>query len=562
MLQILSHIVMSFEIQLVGKLSPPVQLETLCLLLPGYCSGAKSIESPNAPAEDFQRESESEAYLNKIQAGEWKRHDHYKILGLGHLRMAATDDAIKQAYRKMILLHHPDKKDNREDNIFKCIQKAFDILSDPTLRKQFDSVDPTVIDTVPSIRSIDSFDQFKQIFDPIFESQQRFSKKQPVPLVGTMETERNLVEDFYRFWSNFESWRSFEWYDEEQPTTADSRDDKRWFDKKNKAARQKLKNEDNARIIKLIELAMKHDPRIKLFKEQDKAQKEAKKQASKSPRSSTPVSSQAAKQTDEMKQREQALLAARQRMLDEKVQRDKTRVATKTIRDFIEGIMIENNYFLPSSCSSEEIENQIAKLDAKFAAFSLEQLQQFKENLIKNGAKAMEDAPAQTQVLPVEWSSVEMQLLIEAVKQFPGGVSNRWERIATFVANKSKLPERPLDDIIQQATALKNAPKATGSVDALLHETQIHKPKSVDSRIHQNVPTDASNVMTPATNEETVASLWSAAEFTLLENGLSIYPSTDPERWDKISAMVGSKSKKECKKKFIEIAEKLKSAKK
>ena len=105
LLQILSHIVMSFEFQLVGKLSPPVQLETLCLLLPGYCSGAKSIESPNAPAEDFQRESESEAYLNEIQAGEWKRHDHYKILRLGHLRMAATDDAIKQAYRKMILLH-------------------------------------------------------------------------------------------------------------------------------------------------------------------------------------------------------------------------------------------------------------------------------------------------------------------------------------------------------------------------------------------------------------------------------------------------------------------------
>lgn len=537
----------------------PVQLETLCLSVPGQCSSAKSPSSPGTPIENSLTDVESEAYLHEIQAGEWKRHDHYKILGLGHLRTTATDDDIKQAYRKKILLHHPDKKDNREDNIFKCIQKAFDILSDPVMRKQFDSVDPTVIDTVPSVRAVDTFDEFKQIFAPIFESQVRFSKKKPFPTIGVAETDRADVENFYRFWSNFESWRSFEWHDEDQPSSADSREDKRWFDKKNKAARQKHKNEDNARIIRLVELAMKLDPRIKLFKEQDKAQKEAKKQASKNPRSPTPVAQ--AKPTDEKKQREQALMAARQRILDEKVQKDKARTASNDLKATIENILIENNYFLPAGCNSEQIEEQIAKLETKFASFSLEQLQQFREDLIRNGATALEDAKVQVPVVPTEWSSSEMQSLIEAVKQFPGGVINRWEKVATFVANKSKLPERSLDDVIQQATALKQTPKATGSVDALLHETQVHKPKAVDSRIHQNAPTEAANVMPTIEGEEIGSSQWSAAEFALLESGLATYPSTDPERWDKIAASVKSKSKKECKKKFIEIAEKLKSAK-
>jgi DnaJ homolog subfamily C member 2 len=48
-------------------------------------------------------------------------------------------------------------------------------------------------------------------------------------------------------------------------------------EKKNRAARAKLKKEDNARIIKFVENALKHDPRINRLKEAEKAAKEAKK---------------------------------------------------------------------------------------------------------------------------------------------------------------------------------------------------------------------------------------------------------------------------------------------
>jgi len=38
---------------------------------------------------------------------------------------------------------------------------------------------------------------------------------QPVPGLGTMDATKAEVEEFYDFWYNFDSWRSFEWLDKE-----------------------------------------------------------------------------------------------------------------------------------------------------------------------------------------------------------------------------------------------------------------------------------------------------------------------------------------------------------
>jgi DnaJ-class molecular chaperone len=60
--------------------------------------------------------------------------DYYKILGV---EKNATDDQIKHAYRKLAKQHHPDKGGNKD--VFQQIQNAYDTLSDPVKRSQYDS---------------------------------------------------------------------------------------------------------------------------------------------------------------------------------------------------------------------------------------------------------------------------------------------------------------------------------------------------------------------------------------------------------------------------------------
>ena len=59
--------------------------------------------------------------------------DPYGVLGVAK---TASEEEIKKAYRKHVLRTHPDKGGNPED--FKRVQGAYDILSDPEKRQNFD----------------------------------------------------------------------------------------------------------------------------------------------------------------------------------------------------------------------------------------------------------------------------------------------------------------------------------------------------------------------------------------------------------------------------------------
>ncbi|KAH8815806.1 hypothetical protein F5884DRAFT_773738 [Xylogone sp. PMI_703] len=74
-----------------------------------------------------------------------KRKDYYKILGV---EKDADESAIKKAYRKAAIIHHPDKNpdDPNAEERFKDIGEAYETLSDPQKRARYDSgedlVDP------------------------------------------------------------------------------------------------------------------------------------------------------------------------------------------------------------------------------------------------------------------------------------------------------------------------------------------------------------------------------------------------------------------------------------
>ena len=135
----------------------------------------------------------------------------------------------------------------------------------------------------------------------------RFSKTQPAAPLGSEDATKEEVERFYDFWYSFDSWRSFEYRDKEVNEGSDSRDDKRYTEKKNKNERARLKKEDTARVRELVDLAMAHDPRIKRIKEEEKAAREAKKKGvtGKGKPSAAALAHEAAKKAEEEKARKE-----------------------------------------------------------------------------------------------------------------------------------------------------------------------------------------------------------------------------------------------------------------
>jgi len=61
---------------------------------------------------------------------------YYKIL---EVDKKASQEEIKSAYRRLVMLYHPDKNKLPEaEEMFKGIAEAYSVLSDPGKRKQYD----------------------------------------------------------------------------------------------------------------------------------------------------------------------------------------------------------------------------------------------------------------------------------------------------------------------------------------------------------------------------------------------------------------------------------------
>ncbi len=63
--------------------------------------------------------------------------DFYQVLGV---ERNASDDDIKQAYRKLAMKHHPDKNGGSKEaeEAFKAVTEAYDVLKDPQKRAAYD----------------------------------------------------------------------------------------------------------------------------------------------------------------------------------------------------------------------------------------------------------------------------------------------------------------------------------------------------------------------------------------------------------------------------------------
>ena len=349
---------------------------------------------------DIGEEPESRELLES-DPKDWKSLDHYAVLGLSSRRYKATDYEIKIAHRKKVLKHHPDKKVGAtglsDDAFFKCVAKSFEILSNPEKRRQFDSVDEGVDDDdVPTGK--ESPDRFYELWGPVFEREARFSKRTPVPSLGTKDSTKDEVDDFYNFFYDFDSWRSFEYLDKEVNDGSDNRDEKRYTEKKNRNERARRKKEDNARLRNLVDKALSLDPRIKAFRAAERAAREAKKNKG---RPGAPSGKSAAEvAAEEQRKKEEAEKAAKEAAAKEEAEKAE-REAAKKVREAakknlkkekksIRNIITGANYFQPEgvSPSATVLEKQLGALDALCGALEPEQVVALRESCEKGHAEA------------------------------------------------------------------------------------------------------------------------------------------------------------------------------
>ena len=99
------------------------------------------------------------------------KRDYYEVLGVSK---TATKDEIKKAYRKLAIENHPDKNpgDKAAEERFKEATEAYEVLSDDTKRKNYDSYGFAGVDNSQGFGGAayrDFSDLFSGGFGSIFE---------------------------------------------------------------------------------------------------------------------------------------------------------------------------------------------------------------------------------------------------------------------------------------------------------------------------------------------------------------------------------------------------------
>jgi DnaJ homolog subfamily C member 2 len=129
-------------------------------------------------------------------------------------------------------------------------------------RRRYDSSLP-FDDTIPEESQITSDKKFYSLFNKSFVNNARFSLIKPVPTLGKEQAAIAEVDEFYKFWFSFKSWRDFSQYDEYDVQEAADRYEARWMEHENRKFRAEYEREERRRVNELVTRSYNHDPRIK-----------------------------------------------------------------------------------------------------------------------------------------------------------------------------------------------------------------------------------------------------------------------------------------------------------
>ena len=208
----------------------------------------------------------------------------------------------------------------------------------------------------------------------MFDSEARFSKRHPVPRLGDEKSTKEEVNEFYDFWYNFDSWRSFEYQDEDVPDDNENRDQKRHIERKNNNARKKKKTDDTARLRSLLDQVSSTDERIKAFRKQERASKDkrrlereaAEKQAQEGKKKAAEEQERLRKEAEEKAKAERA---------DEKKAKEAAKNAVKKNKRVLKSSVKDANYLLPpgEEASAKRVDDVLNDVEAVIAKLEPEE---------------------------------------------------------------------------------------------------------------------------------------------------------------------------------------------
>lgn len=214
---------------------------------------------------------------------------------------------------------------------------------------------------------------FFKLWNAVFVAEGRFSKTQPVPRLGDDKSKKEDVEHFYNFWYNFDSWRSFEYQDEDVPDDNENRDQKRHVERKNNNARKKKKTEDTTRLRQLVDDCLAGDERIKRFKKEERAGRDKKRLDREAAEKKEKESAQQAAE-EQAKLRKAAEEASKAEKAEGKKAKEAAKNAVKKNKRVLKSSVKDANYLLPAGEEASakrvdqvlnDVETVMAKLDAE-----------------------------------------------------------------------------------------------------------------------------------------------------------------------------------------------------
>lgn len=537
---------------------------------------------------DDDTEEDDDKYLKSLDPTKWKEQDHYAVLGLRRQRFSAREEDIRRNYRKMILIHHPDKREcvDRDNDYFPCITKAFEILGDPIKRRSFDSVDPTFDDDVPTAGK-ESKKNFFKVFGPVFERNGRWSEIQPVPSLGDSDSTRDEVDLFYRFWFDFKSWREYSYQDEEDKEKGSDREERRWIEKENRAVRESKKKEEVSRIRKLVDNSYACDPRISKFKEEEKMEKLRGKEARERERKERVEEQQRRveeeRQAAEKKRREEEEKVKAQREVERKereVMKRKRKAAKKQIQE-----VFTEEYF--PLLEGKEKTNAMTRLEFLLQDLSLEQLQKLqsevescdtesRKELMGSKLESSSNPCMENQVKKVasldqnrnvskKWSTDECLLLTKAAKLFPPGTQKRWEVITSYLNHHSGTGVKKERDVQEKYHELKNPVMGrrvsqeashTGTGSVLTANGEAVNGVILDAAAIPSERYESLSERCEPQSEESTSRTWTTEEQVIFEQALRTYPKTLPkqERWTQVASCLPGRSVKDCLDRFKQLS--------